>query len=74
MFNSAQLFICTNAQIGMPCCNFEWSTVHFMSCQQVIPFMHDIAFINFKFHLLFGFPVTESVYVLFVVNDNHLIY
>ena len=34
--------------------------------------MHDIASINVKFHFSLGFPVTKSVYILFVVLDNHL--
>ena len=67
MLGPAQLIIYTDAQLGMACCDFNWSTVHIMSYQQEIPFMcnmHDIAFIIVKFHLPLGFPFTKSVYVL----------
>ena len=67
MLSSAQLIIYADAQIGMACCDFNWSTVHIISHQQGIPFMfnmHDIAFIDVKFHLPFGFPVTKNVYIL----------
>ena len=67
MHGTAQLITHTDAKIGMACCNFEWFNVHFISRQQVIHIMcnmHDIAFINVKFHLPLGFPVTDSVYML----------
>ena len=66
MLNPAQPITHTDAQIGMACCNIKWSTVHIISHQQAIRFMcnmHDIAFINVKFHLPLGFPVIKSVYV-----------
>ena len=67
MLGPAQLIIHTDAKVGMACCSVNWSTVHIISHQQGIPFMcnmHDIAFINVKFHLPLILPVAKSVYIL----------
>ena len=67
MLDPAKLIIYTDAQIDMAWHNIKWSTIHFMSSQQGIPFiynMHDMAFMNVIFHLPLRFPVTQSIYVL----------
>ena len=71
MLDPAQLVIYADAQIGMTCSNFNWSTVKFIGHHQGIPFMdnmHDIVFINVKFHLPLGFPVKKSGFVPFVYH------
>ena len=70
MLGPAQLIIHSDAQIGMACCNFKLSSVHFISHQQGISFMcnmHDIVSINFKFQLPLGFSVARSVYIPLII-------
>ena len=72
MLSPAQLIIHADAQIGMACCNFKWSTVHFINHQQWIPFMcnmHDIALINAKLkHLVVCVDVPVYAYPTKLAN------